>query len=418
MVLMTIFSVQAAAQETLWNYLAQHGIDVDLMDIAPGKGRFFIAGVRSVAIPWDTAEEQTIVPPMRRNLLLVLTATNGDQHLLWRREYTDLPDVYEVYSIAATTNEHLCVVYGNQPAEQTAINPFVVRLDNKGEPLWFKHIFPGGTEPGPDFLPTEHIANLDAIYMATSDNNSCVLAFVTRSVEGYDETYRLHVTRYDPNGAVAWHQSRQTDLYGKMLVVSSTPTSRHFLVQTNMSRDAALQAMILGQPFVPKITITSWDADGRLQQTVDLKNGFKNVWLHNVMATSADSLLIIGKKGRPWMAHVQRSGSTLNEFVGENKSPDNDAFDAIAPQGSDGYVVTHNGHISRFDSTLKQQSVWKIEDVTIKDFHNPRLITQLPNDLSVEKILPLSTQHYLLFYQYGSRLRAVDLGKPMTKIQD
>ncbi|WP_455210685.1 hypothetical protein [Kaarinaea lacus] len=388
------------------------------MDIAPGQERFYIAGVRSVIMPWDTdpaSKIESIVPPLRRKILFVLKVNNQEQNVVWHKDYANLPDVNEVYSIATTADDQLCVIYGGESLLETAINPLVLRLDGTGETSWYKPVFPPTENALPDFRPNEQIANLDAINVVATSDNSCLLLFITRIVHAESETFRLHLIRYDSQGNINWHKALPTDLYGTTYLLNNGSERGYFIVTTNLSRDAALEAMLLGQPFIPQITVVTINNDGKLLRTIEQSNSLSGAWLNNAIAPTPNSLILIGKKRSAWMAHMQSIGQVVSEYIDNTEDKISDEFQAIANKDS-GFIVTHNGLISLFDERLRLQTTLKIADVTNQSYENSNLSSQLPNDLSVEKLLPLNGNDYLLFYKYGSRLAKINL-KPVEKTE-
>jgi hypothetical protein len=417
MCVLTVYSVHPAVGDTLWDYLARYPTSVDLMDIAPADHQFFVIGARSEFLRWEsdsTPPVETIVPPLQRNLLLVLNVDKREQDLVWHREYANLPDVHEVYSTAPTTDHQLCIVYGSDTRKETGINPLMVRLDRTGGSLWFKHVFPQDTDTDSEFVSGEHIANLDAIKLTATANNACLLALITRSTQ-FEETFRLHLIRYGEQGEIVWHKVLPTNLYGKSHLLSAHPPWRHFVVQTNVSRDAALQAMMRGQAFIPQINMIVLDSDGGVLPKIDLPNTLNDAWLYNAMATSPKSLLFVGKKGGPWLAHIHSDGHVATEHFDNNKIITSGAVTAITARGKRGYIITHDGYISVLDPKLHLQSTEAIKDMVTKSYHNPQLALEHPEHLAVDKLLPLNTAHYLLFYQYGSQLVEVNLEKQRPK---
>jgi hypothetical protein len=393
--------------ETLWSYLTQRHASVDVMDVVSSDDHFFLAGVRTVIIPWEdkyTPEVESIIPPLQRKLLWVLSVANHEQNLIWHREYPNLPDVNEVYSTAATANNQLCVVYGGEFREETAINPLVLRLDATGESLWFKAIFPSAGATDSEFLASERIANLDAINVTATSTNACLVGLITRSVQSQSEAFRLHLIRYDSQGHINWHKILPTGLYGTMYLLTDSSASRHFVLTTNLSRDAALEAMILGRPFVPQIHIATLDSDGRVLLNVNLSQTLSGVWLDNAIALDANSLIVTGKKSSAWLAHISSDGEVLSEYVNNYGDNGTDAFQAITPRGEEAFLIASGEKISVFDTKLRLQSTEKIANSTLHEYANPRISAQLPADLAVEKIVPLAANHYLLFYKYGSRM--------------
>ena len=56
--------------ETLWSYLTQRHASVDVMDVVSSDDHFFLAGVRTVIIPWEdkyTPEVESIIPHCNEN---------------------------------------------------------------------------------------------------------------------------------------------------------------------------------------------------------------------------------------------------------------------------------------------------------------------------------------------------------------
>jgi hypothetical protein len=301
------------------------------------------------------------------------------------------------------------VVYGGEPLLDTAINPLMLRLNANGDSLWYKPVFPPADSADLDFLPTEQIANLDAINVAATSNKACLLALITRSVQSQSETFRLHLIRYDSQGNINWHKVLPTGLYGTTYLLTNSAASRHFVVTTNLSRDAALEAMILGQPFVPQINIATIDSEGTWLHNIYRATPLSDTWLNGAIVSAPDSLILVGKKHGSWIAHIQSDGHVINEYIDNGNDRIGDGFQAIANRDKSGFIITHNGFISIFDLQLRLQTTLNIADFTTQSYANPNLSSQLPRDLPVEKLLPLNTNDYLLFYKYGSRLEKINI---------
>jgi hypothetical protein len=415
-IIVCICNQSVASAETLWGFLAQYQAGVDLMDITTSQQEIFVTGVKVTTIPWQNEsvpQAETIIPPLQRKLLMILNTSKPELNLSWHREYPELPDVHEVYATAATADGQVCLVYGGEPWDENAINPLILRVANGGDILWFKPLFPDKAESQPDFMPGEQIANLDAIDVVTTGDNMCLLALVTRSVQS-PELYRLHLIQYDSQGNINWHKALPTQLYGEMHFVAHNTALEPYLITTNLSRDAALQAMFLGQAFVPQFNIYSVTPGGNSIQPISLPESFGNTWLFNSVGVSDGALLLIGRKTGPWLAYLKNNGSVLSKQFNSHKMTNNDAFTAITTRDNQGYIAAHDGLISVLDQTLNLQSTVSIKDVTTKSYQNPQLSRQLPENLRAEKLLHLSAAHYLLFYQYGSRLVEIDLEKQIA----
>ncbi|KPJ93917.1 MAG: hypothetical protein AMJ53_06275 [Gammaproteobacteria bacterium SG8_11] len=419
-VILCVFSTQAMTNETLWSYLAQNNNNLDLMDITVTDEQIFVLGVKTRIIPWpmdSTAQSQSLLPPSQRKLLTVLNAKTGKEQVNWRREYPSLPDASEIYSSAATPDHHLCLVYGGEYGEQSTINPLVLRLDDKGDIAWFKQALPTVSVQGSHFLPSEQIANLDAIKITAAGSNACLLALITRSVHTNSETFRLHLIRYDGRGHIDWHRVLPTGLYGNMYLLQAADATRHFIVSTNLSRDAALEAMFLGQPFVPQIKIATIDSEGNLLPNTHQLQSLNGAWLNNVIATAPDSLILIGKKRNAWLARIQSDGQLLNEYVDSDTTEGSYEYQAIVDRDKNGFIIAHSGVLRLFDKQMHLQATLNIADITTQSYENPNLSTQLPEDLAVEKLLPVSARDYLLFYKYGTRLMKIELPSARQTVQ-
>jgi hypothetical protein len=412
-----ICSLSVASAESLWGYLAQYQADVDLMDITTGHQEIFITGVKIKTFPWQndsTSQVESITPPPQRQLLVILNISKPELNVSWHREYPDLPDVHEVYTTAAAADGQMCLVYGQEPWDEKAINPLILRLATGGELIWFKPLFTDKTGTPPGFMPGEQIANLDAIDVIATSDNMCLLALVTRSVRS-SELYRLHLIRYDSQGYINWHKALPTHLYGEMHLVSGSTASQHYLITTNLSRDAALQAMFLGQAFVPQFDIYAVTTGGDSIEPINMPETFGDTWLFNSVSASDGSLLMIGRKTGPWLAYLKNNGRVSSKHFDSHTITNNDAFTAIATRDNHGFIAAHDGRISILDQTLNLQSTASIKDVTTKIYQNPELARQLPENLRAEQLLHLSASHYLLFYQYGSRLVEIDMKKQMAQ---
>ncbi|MCI0505804.1 MAG: hypothetical protein L0Z73_06795 [Gammaproteobacteria bacterium] len=397
------------SKEYLWDFLEQRGKELDIMSISPVAGQIVLVGARYVEVPWPMQEESETAPfspsLVSKQLYVISTAANNE--IVWRQGYPVLPDVQEIFSTAATSGERLCVVYGEQSgSEEVVLDPVLLQLDSHGKILWAKRNLIAAMKSKASG-PVEQIANLDTLRVVGSPDNGCVLAYVTRTISGNDEKFNLHVIHNSFDGDVKWQQTLNTPLYGKLFLVHNEAANRYVIVQTNQSRDAAIQAMMLAVPFVPKTALIGLDYMGNVSfQTVE-PDELSKLWVKNVAQSDGETILLAGKVKAAWVGRVSFNGSIKNHNDGLDGE-----FSAAAVADSGGYLLSRGDHLTLTTSNLELVSDQPARSVITRQYLNQYLMARLPDDLPVQQIVPAGNNEYLLLYTLGSKLLKVRVEPP------
>jgi len=403
--------VPGFGEENLWDFLGQQGKALDIMSVNSVAGHIVLVGAKYVEAPWPTpqgSEAGPFLPPVVRKRLYVMSAAANEQ-LEWQQAYEALPDVHEIFSTAGTGDQRLCVVYG-EPAgdDEIVLDPVLLQIDAHGKILWAKRILSSSLEakssvPG----AVEQIANLDTLRVLGSPDNGCVLSYVTRTISQNGEKFNLHVIHNTAAGNIKWQQTVDTQLYGKLFFVHSQAENRYVVVQTNQSRDAAIEAMMLGVPFVPQTALVGVDYSGKVSfQTVEPAE-LSKLWVKNVHSGEGGLILLAGKTTAAWAGLVSHNGEITN-----HTDVSGHEFSAVAAAGSGGYLLSRGDHLTRTTSKLDIVSDQPIRSVTTRQYLNQYLTARLPDDLPVQQIIPLRNDEYLLLYTLGGKLLKVRLNKP------
>lgn len=397
------------ANDNLWDVLKQEGQALDIMSINSVADQLMLIGAKYVELPWlaqEQSEVSPVLPPLVRKQLFMMGIA-PDEQVLWQQTYPVLPDVHEIYSTAATNNRHVCILYGEQSSDDEAIlDPVLLQLDRHGKILWAKRNLikasNGGNQPS-GLL--EQIANLDTLRVTTSPDNGCVLTYVTRSIEGPEEKFRLHIIQHSVEGNVQWRQALDTELYGKLFLVRNEQARQYVVVQTNQSRDAAVRAMMLAVPFVPKTALIGLDYQGKVSfQRID-PPALSRLWVKTVLDANGEFILLGGKTKAAWAGLVDQDGEIK---IYTDKL--DDEFTASAEK-SGRFLLARGDHVTLTTGNLVIVSDQSTQDVTIRQYLNQYLMARLPDDLPVQQIIPVGNNEFLLLYTLGSKLLKVRLDK-------
>lgn len=404
------FSIPAvcSATDNFWNVLKQDGKALDIMSANSVAGQLMLIGAKYVEVSWPGDEQ----PPVQGQLegepflqsvvrkQLYMMAIAPDEQVVWQNTYPALPDVHEIYSVAANDDQHLCVVYGEQSNDDESVfDPVLLQLDVHGRILWAKRnlIAPQDSKRQVSELP-EQIANLDTLRVTTSSDNGCVLAFVTRSIERQVEKFRLHVIQHSAEGDIQWQRSLDTELYGKLFLVRNKQASQYVVVQTNQSRDAAVRAMMLAVPFVPKTALIGFDYRGKVIFQRIAPKDLSQLWVKTVLNTDGESILMAGKTKTAWAGLVNPKGE-IKKFTDKL----DDEFTASA-MDADGFLLSRGDHLTLTSNNLDIVSDQAIPEVTKQQYLNQYLMNRLPEGLPVQQIVPVGNDNFLLLYLLGSKI--------------
>lgn len=393
--------------ENLWQVLDQEGHSLDIMGLQSYSGEFAIVGAQYVEIPLTSPAEtemSQIVPPLVRKQLYILRVANNNT-IVWRKGYPALPDVHEIFSISTARDQRLCILFGEQLGKEAVLNPVLSQVDAAGKILWAKRDVISSLDANINNSESvEQIANLDTLRVVTSPTNGCVVTFVTRQFLNEIESIKLHVIQYSPDGAIQWRKALDTDMYGKLFFIHNNEANNYVIIQTNQSRDAAIEAMMLAMPFVPETALVGVGYKGEILYQISRPESLSNVWVRDAYDTTGDELLLAGKIKSAWAGQINRSGNVLSyidALEGE--------FNAVSETESGGYLFARGDNLTLLDDELKTFSDQKIKDVTIAQYVNKYLMARLPDDLPVEQMILLDENEYLVLYKLGSKLLKVRL---------
>lgn len=395
--------------ENLWSVLKKEGSALDIMALDSFAGEFAIVGVQYVEVPWASQGEielAPLVPPVVRKQLYILRVAENDT-IVWRNSYPTLPDALEIFSIAATSDNRLCVVFGEQRGQEAILNPVLLQVDGAGKVLWAKRNIISSLEANIDKSePIEQIANLDTLHVLASSNNGCVITFVTRQFSKDVEKFQLLFVQYAPDGNVQWRQSTATEMYGKLFFIHNSAANNYVVIQTNQSRDAAIEAMMLAVPFVPKTALVGIGYKGDISYQFANPDSLANVWVKDVYDSAGDAFLIAGKTKSAWAGQLNSSGKVL-KFVDALEGE----FTAVAGANSDDYLFARGDSLTLSENDLTTYSNQKIKDVITHQYANQYLMARLPDDMPVEQMIALGNHEYMILYKLGSKLVKVSLTK-------
>ena len=395
--------------EKLWDVLRLEGKELDLMNLGSFAGEYAIVGAKYVETSWlsqGDSEVSPFLPPIVRKQLYILRVA-ADDTMVWRQTYPGLPDVHEIFSVDATSDQRLCIVFGEQRGQEAILNPVLLQVDVVGNILWAKRNVISLSEVNSKATESvTQIANLDTLRVIASPDNACALTFVTRQFTGETEKFQLHVIQYSPDGNIQWQQALDTEIYGKLFLINNKAANHYVVIQTNQSRDAAIQAMVLGVPFVPQTSLIGIGYTGEISYQFINPISFSNVWVKDASDAAGDSFLIAGKTKTAWVGKITSSGKVLgffDELVGE--------YNAVSKAGSDGYLFARGDSVVLLKNDLKIYSNQKIKDVTTHQYVNQYLMARLADDMPVEQMISLGEDEYLVLYKLGSKLLKIRLNE-------
>lgn len=393
----------------IWELLEHEGDALDLMAIEAIGDRVLLLGARYEEQRWqadqDASEREISGPIVRKQMHII--SINSKEQIEWQHSYPAIPDVNEIYSASTTNNGHLCIAFGRNYNDEEFINPVVLQVDAKGKIIWadFKAI-PESSLPDASAQVYLQIANLESIRVVDTPDNGCLLGYILRSESPGSESLQLNLVMINKDGDAKWHFKRETELYGKMFLLRNADTGSYVVVQTNQSRDAAIQAMMAGQPFAPRTNMLVISLDGKLKKFYDLDalDELKKVWIKNATNATGGNVLLAGNAKNAWAALISENGKLEkinNTLVGE--------FTYVGKKQSGGYILVRSGSTVALDDHLTLQLDQPIEKFIKKKYVNPYLAKQLSDKGPIQNIVPTTKNSYLILYKLASRLQRIEL---------
>jgi len=397
------------AAESLWKHLAQSGSTLDIMGIEAMADHIMLVGTKYEEVAWSpsadaTTPEQTSI--VRKQLYVM--RINKQELVDWQQDYSALPDAQEIFSIANSNDQRLCIVYGEQQEENQALNPVLLQINNDGKIFWATRDVMANLHSSPSIQPElVQIANLDTIKVSGTPDGGCLLSYVTRHLTADNETFLLNVVNLGPDGSEKWRRIVPTQLYGRMFLRSDRDAGQYVLVQTNQSRDAAIQAMMLATAFRPQTAITAIDAQGNIVYQYEKLPELEKVWVSAVSVAPGSRVLLAGRSRSSWVGFVNKEGKVvdiIDQLDGE--------YHAATTTPSGGFALARGEYLTVTDSRLMEKGDQKISAIIRMQYINQYLTARLPDDLPVQQILALSDNEFLVLYKLGSKLLKLNLKNP------
>jgi len=397
------------AEGEIWQMLERDGDVLDLMAMEAIADRVLVVGARYEEQQWqgekDPPDEQTIETVVRKPLHII--SLNSREQVEWQHSYPAIPDVNEIFSVSTTKNGHLCIAYGRNYVENEFINPVVLQVDAKGKITWADlKAIPESSLPDTSELSYLQIANLESIRVVGTPDNGCLLGYILRHESKERETLQLNLIMINKEGDAKWHFKRETALYGKMFLVKNADADDYIVIQTNQSRDAAIQAMMAGQPFSPKTSMLVVSDKGELKKFYDYEklNDLSKVWVKHAADAMGEKILLAGNSKNAWVGFIDEDGRVNkinNNLVGE--------FSYVGNNQSNGYILVRGASIVALDKQLNLQLDKTIDQIIKKKYANAYLEKQLPEQGPIQNIVPLTKNAYLILYKLASRLQKIVL---------
>lgn len=402
----SLFSPNVVYAQDLWNTLKQEGETLDLMAIESLGGSVLLVAAKYEQLQWQSSDnpDPTQLKPQSFRKQLHILSINSEEKINWQHSYPALPDVNEVFSISPTSGNQLCIAYGRHYRGNEFINPVVLEVTLEGKIVWAnKHVVPAAKFESSEKVLVQ-MANLDSIKMVGSADDGCVLAFVLRLQAAEGETFQINLLKLDGKGDLQWHFSKDTALYGKMLLVRDTQQNHYTIIQTNQSRDAAIDAMMAGRPFTPHTSMTIVSKEGKLISSHENLPALSKVWVKHMVDAPGDSVLLAGNAKTAWAGFVNSQGKVR----GINNSLEGE-FSLVKHLFKQGYLLVLDESLVTMGSELNPQFHQPISRIIKKKYSSNYLEAKFPDQIPVQNIVPLKSNSYLMLYKLGSKLMKIDI---------
>ena len=393
------------AADDMWDTLEGEGRALDIMGlqrIADGLQIYGVEYVEELIEAPNVSGAEPALSRVERKQLYVIRVGH-DEGILWRHVYPSLPDVHEIFSADTAHNGYMCIVFGEKTRQQDLLKPVLIQIDAQGKILWARrNLIDSRIATAAGNPSLEQIANLDTLRVSATPGNGCMLAFITRVVTRDTENFYLHLIQHDQDGSERWHHTTETQLFGRMFLISDADAKHYDIVQTNQSRDAAIQAMIQGEPFNPQTSVMGISYSGDVLYSIDSPASLVSVWVNGVANANGENILIVGKTRSAWAVFLNSDGEVVQRF---DSLPGE--FNAVAATLSGGYVLVRGHSMTFANDKLQPGLTVDINNAVIRRYINQYLTARLPDDIPVEQIVAWKSDEYLLLYKLGSRLLKV-----------
>ncbi|WP_455205531.1 hypothetical protein [Kaarinaea lacus] len=328
---------------------------------------------------------------------------NRDEKVVAQYVYNQAPEVEDVYAAVTTSNNHLCILY-SQKVTGAEISPVILRANSRGGMRWVKTLFDrSSTGLNLRRHPLAKIANSDAITLVAADSDSCVIAFVVSIELPHEVIYKLHTLKLDTDGKLLWHQVYDATHYGKLFAAYNKSSDLLVVVQSNLAREVAIVAMMLGEPYVPLLEILLMKKSGEVRQTVEKLTPLSGLWLKTVLNTSTESILFAGNKD----AAVVLEFNLITGAMKQYNFPV-DVVELGLRKNAGGYVFAGEDNFIQITNQYKPELIQSIKEITTFTYIHPSaanyLLLDAAENRSLQDIVPLNDREYLLLYKEGNRL--------------
>ena len=399
------------AGEDIWKLLKRDGDVLDLMAIDTVDNKAVLIAAKYIEKQWQPGAEpeanQTAAPLIRK--LLHLISINHEEQVEWENSYSAIPDVNEIFSTDSAPNGRLCIAYGRNYANDEFINPTVLQIDPTGKILWAnRDAIPDSSLPGASRNSYTQIANIESIQMVGSVDNGCLLGYILRQQTANSESFQLNLILFNEQGNQQWHFSQNTGLYGKIFLVRNSAANSYAMLQTNQSRDAAIEAMMAGRPFSPVVNLLTVSAQGKLVKYFDDKDltALSKTWIKHVVDAPGEDILLVGNLKNAWAGLMDMSAQVTKV----NNSLDGE-FSYVNKSRSSQFMLVRGDALVMLDDQLKSHLNKPIDQLVDMKYVNTYLESKLPEEGPVQNIVSVNNNTYFILYKLASRLKKIVLSE-------
>lgn len=403
-----LFYVNAGyANDDLWKVLQKEGDALELMAIVSLGDSILLVGAKYEEQVWraNDGDGSTLVAPVIRKQLHLINF-NLDEKLIWSQSYPVFPDVNEIFSVSVTGGKHICIAYGRHYRNNEVINPVVLQLEPGGKIIWANtEAIPGSSiKPSPSTLV--QVANLDSIKTVGTEDSGCGLGYILRRQTVDRESLEVNLLHFDNKGNLQWHFNRETDLYGKMFIAHDQQAKHFAIVQTNQSRDAAIEAMMAARAFTPHTSMSIVSSNGELVKYHKELQQLSNIWVKHIVDAPGERILLVGNSKSAWAGFIDTQG----QVSGINNSLEGE-FSHVNFREKNGYLLVRDESLVSTGKLLNPQLNRPISQLVKKKYSNAYIERKLPEQVAIQNIVPLKNNNYLILYKLGSILLKVELGE-------